>query len=255
MYSEFLEWIGKDFILATLGDVESRKESMQTSNRTKNLYIHAVRKLYFYLRIVGEPVIDYKNILLCREWSRKETDFITKEEVLEILDNLEELDNRYQRTRNILIVRLLRETWLRVSELANLKREDVDYYANSIRILGKWNKERVVFLSYETKRDLMMRKSASAKFSKVYIICWLSTINYWDKLSRNSIETIIRNLNHTWKKITPHSFRHWMATHILRAGGNLVDISKLLGHSNLTTTSTYLHSERKRTKEIQSLCW
>jgi site-specific recombinase XerD len=67
---------------------------------------------------------------------------------------------------------------------------------------------------------------------------------------------MIRKLNNKlWimQKLTPHSFRHWFATYIVRKGGNLVDLQHALGNSNLATTSTYLHSDASRIRELQKL--
>jgi integrase/recombinase XerD len=78
----------------------------------------------------------------------------------------------------------------------------------------------------------------------------------WKRLSRNSVEKLFQKINKKlWitQHLTPHSFRHWFATEVIRRWGNLVDLQHALGHSNIATTSTYLHSSTERIKKLQEL--
>jgi len=116
-----------------------------------------------------------------------------------------------------------------VSEAINVKLEDIDFENKRVKIIGKGNKERIVRFTKETGRIL-----------KAYIAsCYLK--GYIFDITRQGVYTIFKkigkNLNND--KIIPHNFRHSFACIFLEKGGDTETLRKLLGHSNLNTTSRY----------------
>ncbi|KLL05195.1 MAG: tyrosine recombinase XerC [Mycoplasmataceae bacterium RV_VA103A] len=147
--------------------------------------------------------------------------------------------------RNNLILDFLICSGIRVSELVNIKHSD--YQDESLRILGKGNKIRFVFIT----PDLVEKINP-------YSSDYLFTNTQGQKLTREYIVKLIRKrtmLASIKKKITPHTFRRSFATLLNNRGCNLTTIQKLLGHSQITTTANYIHNDYKTLYEDYSKLW
>lgn len=183
-------------------------------------------------------------------------DFLFFEEVVRLMDSLK--TDKPIGIRNKAILELLYGTGIRVAELSNLDIDDINWDDDSIKILGKGSKERILPLSrpvknalknYVEARKLIPRKKYSKTISEkaVFVNC------FGDRLSVRSIRTIINDsmrlacLN---KKISPHVFRHTFATHLLNGGANLRSVQELLGHESLSTTQIYTHITEGKLIEI-----
>ena len=151
------------------------------------------------------------------------------------------------------IMELLYSCGLRVSELVNLKLNDIDMSSKYIRCFGKGSKERIIPIGEKAKnvikeylptRDLLIKK-----FN-------LTTKNLLIKnnghfVTRQDIYNFIHaqgKLIH--KNISPHTLRHSFATHLLENGADLRVVQELLGHSDVSTTQLYTHISKKRLKEV-----
>ena len=152
--------------------------------------------------------------------------------------------------RDKLIVELLYSTGIRLSELVNIKISDINFYDKTIKVLGKGNKERYVLFG-----------SVCSKLLKEYINnenrVYLLLNKNGNKLSERGVEYIIEKIFksvNVHAKLTPHTLRHTFATHRLDNGCDLVTVQKLLGHSDLSTTSIYTHisNEHLRTTYLQT---
>lgn len=155
---------------------------------------------------------------------------LTKEEINFIIKNTENLKHK-------LVISLLYSSGLRVSELINLKRDDLIPEKNLIHIKqAKGNKDRYVILSEKVKKDTLKYLLAT-HFETSYLF-----EGRGGKYSIKSIQKILeKNSKILKKKVTPHMLRHSFATHLLEQGTDIRYIQKLLGHSRLETTSIYTH--------------
>ena len=148
------------------------------------------------------------------------------------------------------MLELLYATGLRISELVNLKFNDIDFKRGIIKVTGKGGKERIVpvgetALSWITSYIDNTREDLIVDNENIYL--FLS--NRGKQLSRKLCWSIISNyskesLNN--KTISPHSLRHAFATHLLNHGADLRTVQMLLGHSSLSTTQIYTHVARER---------
>jgi integrase/recombinase XerD len=173
---------------------------------------------------------------------------LSLEEVTQILNSID--DKTKLGSRDKAIIELLYSSGLRVSEACNLKIYDVD--DNFIRVMGKGGKERLVpigkkalaaidnyLLNY---RDTQKNKELTTLFltkrgEPIDRISIWKIVKYWAKKAK--IE----------RKISPHTFRHSFATHLLDNGADLRVIQEFLGHSNIKTTDRYTHISQKKIKE------
>ena len=157
--------------------------------------------------------------------------------------------------RNRAMLETLYSSGLRVSELINLKLGNVYFDIGFLRILGKGNKERLVPVG----RDAL-------KYIRIYveeIRCHLEIKPGHEsyvflnrrgkKLTRVMIFTIIRNLAEKiglHKTVSPHTFRHSFATHLIEGGADLRAVQEMLGHESITTTEIYTHLDRDCLKQV-----
>ena len=138
---------------------------------------------------------------------------------------------------------------LRLQELIDLKREDIDFYRCVINVKkGKGKKDRITLLSNFIKDDLLKYYS-KYEFRSKYLFEGRNSIKY----SKKSVQKILDRFGKkVGIKITPHILRHSFATHLLEAGTDIRYIQKLLGHSDLKTTEIYTHVSRKGLEGIRS---
>lgn len=174
-------------------------------------------------------------------------------------NDLEKMFNSFDITkpleqRNSLILEMLYATGIRVSELTNIKLNDIDKYNNSIKILGKGSKERIVFYGSFCEDRLNLYLSEGRKLILKNKKCDYLLINKsGNKLSERYVRKIIDNVVTKCEieyHISPHTLRHTFATDMLNAGADLVSVKELLGHSNLNTTSIYTHVSNEQIKKV-----
>lgn len=151
------------------------------------------------------------------------------------------------------IMELLYSCGLRVSELVNLKTNDIDLSSKYVRCFGKGSKERIIPIGeiakkavteYMTERDFLVKKyNLNTKLLLIQ--------NSGRLITRQDVYTFIHaqgKLIH--KNISPHTLRHSFATHLLENGADLRVVQELLGHSDVSTTQLYTHISKKRLKDV-----
>lgn len=151
--------------------------------------------------------------------------------------------------RNKAILETLYSCGLRVSELVNLSFSDLFLDEGFIRITGKGNKQRLVPISEAVERNIQLYQEAERNHLNIQKgeenIVFLNRRG--KRLTREMIFTIIKNLSievRLDKKVSPHTFRHSFATHLLEGGANLRAIQEMLGHESITTTEIYTHLDQ-----------
>lgn len=155
--------------------------------------------------------------------------------------------------REKVILELLYGCGLRVSELVNLKINDIDVSAKYLQCTGKGSKERIVpvgskalkaIKDYSKERDFVLQKYR--KTSKNLLLT-----DECKNVTRQEVYSFIHSLGEKiHKSISPHTLRHSFATHLLENGADLRVVQELLGHSDVSTTQLYTHISKKRLKEV-----
>ena len=180
--------------------------------------------------------------------SRKLPDTLTIKEIDLLISNINISTNEGE--RNTALIETLYGCGLRVSELISLKISDLFFSEGFIKVTGKGNKQRLVPISDLNKRVIKSYMDNSRKKLKIEEkskdILFLNRRG--KKLSRAMIFTIIKRLSKLSdikKNISPHTFRHSFATHLLKNGADLKTIQQLLGHQSITTTEIYMHIDNK----------
>ena len=219
-------------------------DDLNLKNSTIARRISALRTFYNYLLNKGLVDTNLFNSIRNPKIEKKLPNYLSYEELARILDNID--ISTFIGLRNRLMVEMLYATGCRVSEITNIKVNDIDKSNNSIRIMGKGSKERIVYFG-EYARDYLDR------YLPLIDCVYLFTNEAKEKLSVHDVEYIIKDLvkNLALKThVTPHTLRHTFATHLLNNGADIKTVQELLGHSSLNTTGIYTHVSNERIKEV-----
>ena len=182
---------------------------------------------------------------------RKLPQILNTNEIEKILDGIEL--NKPQGQRNRAIIETLYGSGLRVSELVEITLSNIFIKENIIRVNGKGGKQRLIPLGSYSKKFIQIYVDKIRPFEKIKDEDILFLNRNGKKLSRAMIFTIIRNAAKKVgikKKISPHTFRHSFATHLLENGADLRTIQLLLGHESIITTEIYTHLDNKHLKKV-----
>lgn len=221
--------------------------------KTINNYLYWIKSFLKFCKHKGLYVLDYELISFSREPETKITalDWDKMKQLLIFMKN-DPSKSEILRIRDYAMALMLVYTGLRVSELINLRVEDIQ---ENIQVIGKWGRRRGVSLDPEyvkvVKLYLFLRKNIKSDF----VFVSHSPNSYWSRISRNSVESIIKTAGEKAGvgKVRPHRLRHTCATQMLENGGNIVYISQILGHKNLRTTQGYLDYSNNKLRETQNL--
>ena len=155
--------------------------------------------------------------------------------------------------RNLLIIRMLYATGVRVSELVNICLNDINVDERTIKILGKGSKERIVVFGNNTKEILTLYlddgRNKLSKGNNDYLFLNKDGYKLSDRYVREIINDIIIKASISMH-VSPHMLRHTFATSMLNNGADLVSVKDLLGHESLNTTSIYTHVSNEKIREI-----
>lgn len=217
------------------------------SPRTQARTISGIKSFFKYLLMEGKINSDPTTLLESPKIGRKLPDVLTMEEIDLIIDGVDLTKAEGQRNKAML--ETLYSCGLRVSELVNLKVTNLFFDQGFIKVEGKSEKERLVPVSSKAVEEITKYLQGYRKTLKVASdsenILFLNRRG--KKLSRVMIFTIIKNLAEKVglnKKISPHTFRHSFATHLISGGADLRAVQEMLGHESILTTEIYTHLDR-----------
>ncbi|WP_297087702.1 site-specific tyrosine recombinase XerD [uncultured Draconibacterium sp.] len=217
------------------------------SPRTQARTISGIKSFYKYLLIEEKITSDPTALLESPKIGRKLPDILSMEEIDTLINAIDLKKSEGQRNKAML--ETLYSCGLRVSELVNLKITNLFFEQGFIKIEGKADKERLVPVSGRAIEEINKYLSNYRKNLRVNKdsenILFLNRRGR--KLSRVMIFTIIKNLAAKVKldkKISPHTFRHSFATHLINGGADLRAVQEMLGHESILTTEIYTHLDR-----------
>ncbi len=229
---KFTEWI------ATLG----------FSAATQARVISGIKTFYKFLLLENDIEQSPAELLETPKVIRKLPVFLSTEEIDLMMSMIDR--SKAEGERNLSLLETLYSCGLRVSELVNLKISDLHLKDNYIKVLGKGNKERLVPIGKYATQLLntyiqQIRVHHQTK-KEAEDIVYLN--NRGNKLSRVMVFYIIKDLAERAgikKVLSPHSFRHSFATHLVEGGADLRAVQEMLGHESITTTEIYTHLDRQ----------
>lgn len=240
---EFLNFLDRRKLKADKNSVRDFISEVFLNNRSKTTVarkIYAIRS--FYIDLVQKGVIEKNpfDLVNTPKIDKKIPQILTESEIFLFLDKLPVATILERRNRAMF--EFLYATGLRVSELAGLSYEEVNFRERLVRITGKGNKTRIV--PFNRKAGELLEeylKESRAEYRPVHNKIFCNSRG--GPLTERSIERILaklyREVTGSGKNVYPHLFRHSFATHLLQRGVDLRIIQELLGHSSLSTTEKY----------------
>ncbi len=254
-FQSFLSDNKKNFLEVKTEDISNflkEQKKRKISSRSLARAVAALRQFYRYLkdenRIVNNPV----DRIQTPEIKKSLPDYLTLEEIDELFTSIRE-DDPYE-LRDKAIFELLYSSGLRISEACNLRLDDVDLDNMFLTVRGKGGRERLV--PFGEKSLLILRKyleNARDSILKNRFSDYLFISKKGDYLNRKSVWRLLKKYmarTSIKKIVTPHTFRHSFATHLLENNADLRSVQELLGHIDISTTQIYTHLASRTLKEV-----
>ena len=210
--------------------------------------ISGIKTFYKFLILENDIQKNPAELLETPKLTRKIPIFLNVEEIDQLLSLIDRSNNEGE--RNMSMLETLYSCGLRVSELVNLKITDLHLNSDYIKITGKGNKERLVPIGKIAKKLILnYLTTIRVKYPvKKEFVDILFLNRRGGKLSRVMVFYIIKDLAEKAgikKTLSPHSFRHSFATHLVEGGADLRAVQEMLGHESITTTEIYTHLDRQ----------
>ena len=227
--------------------------SKNLNARSQSRLISGLRSFFGFLVFEDYRKDNPLDLMESPKIGRKLPDTISIEEVDMIIAAIDLSKNEGERNRAIL--ETLYGCGLRVSELTDLKISDLFFEEGFIKVTGKGDKQRFVPISDYTIKFIKLYKDQVRVHQdiKPEATDTLFLNRRGNKLTRAMIFTIVRRLTEAAgikKKVSPHTFRHSFATHLLENGADLRAIQQMLGHESITTTEVYVHVDRSHLRKV-----
>ena len=240
-------FIKKDLKKATKQDIKKFNESLEGYNAKTKARILSTLNSFFRFMVITNRIKENPSEAIVYPKIGKHIPNILSEEEIDILLDIEVKD--FYTARNKALLELMYSSGLRVSEVINLVPNDIDLMDNTVRTVGKGNKERIIPIGdYATNalrvyinEYLPVKREAKQLFVN----------NQYKKMTRQGVFIMLKKLakdKGIKKDFSPHTLRHSFASHLLSHGADLRSIQEMLGHSSISTTEIYLYVD---TQEIR----
>ena len=221
----------------------------KNSPKTVNRKLSCIKAFYKYL--LQQQLIDVNTISKVQgpKTAKKLPVFVEETNMNTLLDELK-FANTYKGLQAKLILNLLYQTGIRRSELTGLTNSKVDIFNSEIKVLGKRNKERIIPISIDLKRNLEAYLLVKKGMGLTSDFMFVTQKN--KPLSASQVYNTVKKhltLVTTLHKRSPHVLRHTFATHLLNNGADINAVKELLGHANLSATQIYTHNTIEKLKK------
>ncbi|MCY1564831.1 site-specific tyrosine recombinase XerD [Staphylococcus pettenkoferi] len=243
-----IDFIDRQTIQVCLGDLHDKGASAKSIAR----FISTIRSFHQFALREKYAAKDPTVLIETPKYERRLPDVLEVDEVIRLLETPDMSKNNGYRDRAML--ELLYATGMRVTELINLKVEDVNLIMGFVRVFGKGNKERIVPLGetiidiletyIETVRPQLLKKTVTDNLFLNMHGKPLSRQAIWKMIKQNGVKAEI------FKTLTPHTLRHSFATHLLENGADLRAVQEMLGHADISTTQLYTHVSKSQIRKI-----
>ena len=257
-FSDFLEIqfgqlklneISQSIVRSWLASLKEQKITARTINRK----ISALKSFFkFHLRLGGIEQTPMYNVI-APKISKRIPVFIIEKDINNLLNTLNNITEDWDSLNSKVIINLLYNSGMRLSELINLKESHIDSYKNQLKVLGKGNKERVIPVSADVMvliKDYVEYKKVKFEQHIPFLLVTPKGQKLYSKYAYNLVNKVLTDNVKTLDKKSPHVLRHTFATHLMNNGANLDAVKELLGHTSLATTQIYTHSSIEKLKEV-----
>lgn len=228
------------------------QEQTGLSTRSQARLISSLKAFYKYLILEDYLQENPAELLEGPKLDRKLPEYLEEEEVSRLIDGIDR--SKPEGMRNVAIFETLYACGLRVSELVDLRISDLFFKEDLIRVIGKGNKERLVPINPLAQKMINIYRKEIR--SHLEIKRGSEDILFLNRrggpLSRAMIFHLVKDAAQSAgirKKISPHTFRHSFATHLVKHGADLRAVQEMLGHESITTTEIYTHLSQEQLRD------
>ena len=254
-YVSFLFSQNREIEQATHRDIRNWQIALlkeNNSTRSINRKLSTLKTFYKFLLRNNYLKTNPMDKVIATKSSKRLTDFVSEESMENLFEQLEFPDN-FEGKRDKTILELFYATGIRLSELIQIKKGDLDFYSHTIKVLGKRKKERII--------PIAPKMSAQLQEYLIFLEKEFGFINYNENIFvTNEGKVIYPKLIYrvvrkyldavtTIDKRSPHVIRHTFATHLLDNDADLLAIKELLGHTSLAATQVYTHTSIEKIKK------
>ena len=226
---EFLAWFG----------------SVSTNARTQARVVSGIRAFYRFLLIDGETKDNPASLIESPKTGMRLPEVLSLQEIDRMIDVIDL--SKPEGHRNKAIIETLYGCGLRVSELTSLRITDIHYGEGFVVVTGKGDKQRLVPIGQKALKEIDFYRQDRNRLPVIYDQNILFLNRRGRRLTRAMIFTLIKDMAAKAairKNVSPHTFRHSFATHMIEAGADLRAVQEMLGHESILTTEIYTHIDR-----------
>ena len=223
----------------------------QKTPRSVNRKISSLKTFYKFLirngKVIKNPMIK----IISPKTSKKLPVYVEQEKMLMLFEKTN-FEDSFNGIRDKTILELFYATGMRLTELCNIKIQDLDIYNSQIKVLGKRNKERIIPLTNNLKSVLIKyidMRSQITENQNDFLFVTEKGKKIYQKLAYRIVNYYLSMVT-TISKKSPHVLRHTFATHMLNNGAELNAIKEILGHANLSATQVYTHNTVEKLKKV-----
>jgi integrase/recombinase XerC len=217
-------------------------------NRSINRKLASLRTLFKFMLRRGDISENPMSAVRMVKTRKSLPHFVRESEIAPLLASSQEPATSFTDARDQLVLFLLYGTGMRLAELIDLRVNQINLSAKTLRVIGKRNKERVIPIP-DMLVQLVRQYQELNSFSSDYLILTDKGEKAYPMFIQRLIKKQLGEIS-TSEKLSPHILRHSYATHLLNRGADLNAIKELLGHANLAATQVYTHNSMEKLKEI-----
>jgi integrase/recombinase XerC len=257
---DFLDFIVTEFAVENIAEVKptlvrswlAQLKEKGIQSKSINRKISTLKSFFKYLLKQEKIIVSPMGTIVSQKVSKRLPAFVEQKDTNTLFEHVTFPDTFTGQTEKLIML-LLYATGMRKSELLYLKESQVDEFSNTIKILGKGNKERVVPISKEVltsiKTYINNKKDNSIQNKSLELLTNEDGAPLYPKYIYNVVKKYL-TLVTTIKSKNPHVLRHTFATHLMNNGADLNAVKELLGHSSLAATQIYTHNTIEKLKDI-----
>lgn len=213
------------------------------SNKSVNRKLSSLRTFFRWTlkenRIVDNPMLKIQGPKV----EKRIPEFVKQTDLEVDNNNTETIDKETS-----LMVEIFYQTGIRLSELIGLRKKNIQF--DSIKVLGKRNKERMIPISYQLYEEIKVYSALNKEYNETdFLFCTKKGKKLYPKFVYRKINKYLSTVTSLGKK-SPHVLRHTFATHMLNNGAGLETLKELLGHTNLSATQIYTHNSFEEINKI-----
>ena len=258
---QFGEYLKKDYdeILivktdhVTLRSWLAQLKENDISAKSINRKISSLKSFFKYHLKAGTITQSPMGKIISPKISKRLPVFIKEEDTSKLINASLVATEDWKSLNTHLLVSLFYGTGMRLSELVNLKENQVDFSRRQLKVLGKGNKERIIPVTAEllkVVKEYIQQKKKEFEHSADTLLVTEKGKKMYSKYAYLLVNAVLNDNVKTLDKKSPHVLRHTFATHLMNNGANLNAVKELLGHSSLAATQVYTHNTIEKLKNV-----